>query len=96
MYGHLVRRDRNSDEDEELKKLRVALKYGKWPQEMRRYEAQKKTLHNLGSLIFNGDKIILPNPLRTKALVSAHAGHIGEVAMKRIMREFFLVARNGH
>lgn len=78
-----------SEDDEELTGLRKALKYGKWPRELRRYEAQKNTLHCLGSLIFNGDKIILPSSLRMEALVSAHAGHIGEVAMKRIMREFF-------
>ncbi|XP_062709531.1 uncharacterized protein K02A2.6-like [Aedes albopictus] len=78
-----------SENDEELQKLRKALKYGSWPRDLRKYEAQKKTLHTLGSLIINDERIILPNSLRTKALTSAHAGHIGEVAMKRIMREFF-------
>ncbi|XP_062538828.1 uncharacterized protein K02A2.6-like [Armigeres subalbatus] len=79
----------HSENDEELKGVRKALKFGKWPRELRRFEAQSKTLHYLGSLIYNGDKIVLPGSLRIQALESSHSGHIGEVSMKRIMREFF-------
>ncbi|XP_055621533.1 uncharacterized protein K02A2.6-like [Toxorhynchites rutilus septentrionalis] len=75
--------------DEELIQLCKALKNDEWPRELRRYEAQKKHLHYLGTLVCKDDKIVLPNSLRSKAMESAHGGHVGEVAMKRIMREFF-------
>ncbi|XP_055523219.1 uncharacterized protein K02A2.6-like [Wyeomyia smithii] len=78
-----------AEADDELVELRKALECDSWPQELRKYEAQKKNLYHLGSLICKDDKIILPRSLRLKAMSSAHGGHIGEVAMKRIMREFF-------
>lgn len=78
-----------AESDEELIQLREALKYDVWSRDLSRYEAQKKHLHYLGSLVCKEDKIILPRSLRRKAMISAHGGHVGEVAMKRIMREFF-------
>lgn len=75
--------------DDTLQQLNKALKSDKWPHELSKYEAQRKTLHTLGSLIFKDNQIVLPEALRAKALQTAHAGHIGEVAMKRIMREYF-------
>lgn len=78
-----------AEKDEELIQLRQAIEHDCWPRELRRYEAQKKAIHHLGFLICKDDKVILPNPLRIRAMSSAHGGHVGEVAMKRIMREFF-------
>ncbi|XP_062534191.1 uncharacterized protein K02A2.6-like [Armigeres subalbatus] len=78
-----------AEKDEELIKVIEALKYNIWPRELRKFEAQKSNLHYLGSLICRNDKIVLPSCLRRKAMESAHGGHVGEVAMKRIMREFF-------
>lgn len=75
--------------DEELQQVIEALEYDEWPRDLRKYEAQKKSLHHLGSLVCKDDKIILPASLRRKAMESAHGGHVGEIAMKRIMREFF-------
>lgn len=81
--------ERYAEEDVELVELRNALEFDYWPPELRKYEAQKKSLHYIGSLICKDGKIVLPAQLRRKALTSAHGGHVGEVAMKRIMREFF-------
>lgn len=78
-----------SEDDDELQLVHKALVTKKWPNEIRPYEAQKKKLHSLGSLIFNDERVILPRSLRGKALNSAHGEHVGEVAMKRIMRQFF-------
>lgn len=78
-----------ADEDEELKEVINALKYDKWPRALRKYEAQKNSLHHLGSLVCKDDRIVLPSSLRRRAMEAAHGGHVGQVAMKRIMREFF-------
>lgn len=78
-----------SEQDEEMQNLRVALMHDVWPNDLRKYEAHKNNIHSLGALMCKGDRIILPKELRTRAMQSAHSGHIGEVAMKRIMREFF-------
>ncbi|XP_062538807.1 uncharacterized protein K02A2.6-like [Armigeres subalbatus] len=78
-----------SESDEELQSVREALNKRKWTPEIRAYEAHKKTLHCLGFLVFKDERAVLPRTLRRKALESAHGGHIGEVAMKRIMRQFF-------
>lgn len=81
--------EKKSETDTEMQKICLALRFDKWPRELRRYECQKKDLHNLGFLVFKNDTIVLPNALRKKALFSAHGGHVGEIAMKRIMRQFF-------
>lgn len=81
--------EKHSEADEEMQNLCLALRFDQWPRNLRRYECQKMDRHNLGSLIFKSETIVLPKSLRGKALQSAHGGHVGEVAMKRIMREFF-------
>ncbi|XP_058827225.1 uncharacterized protein K02A2.6-like [Topomyia yanbarensis] len=79
----------HSEKDSELQLVRQALMSNNWPTELRCFEAQVKHLHVLGSLVCKDDRVILPYLLREKALKSAHGGHVGEVAMKRIMRGFF-------
>ncbi|XP_058816951.1 uncharacterized protein K02A2.6-like [Topomyia yanbarensis] len=78
-----------SEADEELISVRLALQSGNWPENIRRFHAQMKELRSLGSLIFNGDRIVLPEALRYKAIKASHQGHIGCGAMKRIIREYF-------
>lgn len=78
-----------SQEDGELEMVREAVVSNKWPPELRAYEAQRKNLHTLGSLLFKDDRTVLPVSLRNEALRLAHEGHVGEVATKRIMRLFF-------
>ncbi|XP_062707061.1 uncharacterized protein K02A2.6-like [Aedes albopictus] len=78
-----------SEDDSELEKVREAITSQSWPTELRAFEAQKNNLRNLGGLIFKDDKTVLPVVLRRKALALAHEGHVGEVATKRIMRQYF-------
>ncbi|XP_065094175.1 uncharacterized protein K02A2.6-like [Ochlerotatus camptorhynchus] len=78
-----------SEKDKELEMVRDAVATKKWPAELRGYEAQRKNLRTLGSLVFKDDRTVLPMSLRSKALQLAHEGHVGEVATKRIMRLFF-------
>lgn len=78
-----------SENDSELVSVREALTLNKWHADLRAYEAHKGTMHCLGPMVFKDNKVILPYTLRNKALDSAHGGHIGEVAMKRVMREYF-------
>lgn len=78
-----------SEEDEELRTVREAMRMERWPNEVKAYEAQKKKLHLLGPLVFTDERVVLPRSLRRSALDSAHGGHVGEMAMKRIMRQFF-------
>ncbi|XP_062558328.1 uncharacterized protein K02A2.6-like [Armigeres subalbatus] len=78
-----------SETDAENQLLRTAIELDQWPPELRKFEAQKKYLHSLGFLIFKDNRIILPEALRQRAMQTAHGGHIGEVTMKRIMREYF-------
>lgn len=78
-----------SEIDFELVLVREAVVSKKWPAELRGYEAQKKNLYVLGSLVFKDSRAVLPGVLRKKALSLAHGGHVGEVATKRIMRQFF-------
>ncbi|XP_055604560.1 uncharacterized protein K02A2.6-like [Uranotaenia lowii] len=62
---------------------------GIWPQGLKKFECHKNNLHHVGSLISKDERIVLPSALRQKALASAHSGHVGEAAMKRILREYF-------
>lgn len=78
-----------SEKDSELLSVREALASNKWPVDLKAYEAHKHDLRSHGSMVFKDDRVILPYLLRKKALGSAHGGHIGEVAMKRVMREYF-------
>lgn len=78
-----------SEKDCELLSVREALASNKWAADLKAYEAQKHSLRTFGSMVFKDDRVILPYPLRRKALNCAHGGHIGEVSMKRVMREFF-------
>ncbi|XP_055605745.1 uncharacterized protein LOC129753919 [Uranotaenia lowii] len=81
--------EKASEADEEIQTVHKALRTNNWPKELRKFQAQKKTLYALGFLLFKGDRAVLPQELRHKALTYAHGGHVGETAMKRIMREFF-------
>lgn len=81
--------ERFSEQDVELLGVKEAVQTHRWPENLRKYEAHKKELHFLGNLVFKSESTVLPKALRTQAMNSAHGGHVGEVAMKRIMRRFF-------
>lgn len=81
--------DLASEEDVEIIGIQAAMKSGKWSKDLHRFEAHAKELRCLGPKVFKGERLILPKLLRSKALLTAHRGHIGCAAMKRILREFF-------
>lgn len=78
-----------SEADEELEEVRLGVQTGRWPKGLQRYEAEAKNLRVLGPLVFKNDLIVLPRDLRQRAFETAHQGHIGCGATKRILREFF-------
>ncbi|XP_055592180.1 uncharacterized protein K02A2.6-like [Uranotaenia lowii] len=81
--------EKASELDEILKDVRNAIITDKWPPSLLQFQAHSKEIRAVGATLFRNDKIILPEELRTSALNSAHQGHIGISAMKRIMREYF-------
>lgn len=81
--------EKHSERDTDLKKVRTSIETGYWEDGLRRYESQAKELSVFGSSVFKNDKIVLPNALRTKAIESAHQGHMGVGSTKRILREHF-------
>ncbi|XP_061502117.1 uncharacterized protein K02A2.6-like [Anopheles gambiae] len=78
-----------SEEDEELAEVRLGIKSGKWPRHLSRFECLSKQLRTLDSLVFKDDLVVLPKSLREKALTTAHEGHVGSNATKRILRDHF-------
>ncbi|XP_061519028.1 uncharacterized protein K02A2.6-like [Anopheles gambiae] len=78
-----------SEEDEELAEVRLGIKSGKWPRHLSRFECLSKQLRTLDSLVFKDDLVVLPKSLREKALTTAHEGHVGSSATKRILRDHF-------
>lgn len=78
-----------SETDEATSAVRSSLQTGEWPRNLRRYETQVKELRTLGSLLFKGDKIVLPCELRRTAIEIAHQGHVGCGSTKKILREYF-------
>lgn len=78
-----------SESDEELVNVRAGVRTGFWTKDLKRYEAVAKQLRVLEPLVFKEDQIVLPIDLRRRALETAHQGHIGCGATKRILREFF-------
>lgn len=81
--------EKATEQDSELMDVKEAAETNRWSENLRKFEAHKKELYFLGNLVFKGENAVLPKSLRIKTMTSAHGGHVGEVAMKRIMRRFF-------
>lgn len=79
----------HAENDEEQIEVRESLQTGIWIKQLRCYECQAKYFHTLGALIFKGDRVVLPQSLRAKAMQTAHEGHMGAASMKRILRNHF-------
>lgn len=78
-----------SETDNELSLVREAMTSNKWSRSLRQYEPHRLDFRCMGSTVVKHDKIVLPENLRYRALESAHQGHLGIAAMKRIIREYF-------
>ncbi|XP_062714940.1 uncharacterized protein K02A2.6-like [Aedes albopictus] len=78
-----------SEDDQELTRVRSAIEADQWETGLRKYESEAKELTVMGSMVFKGDKVVLPEALRTKAIKSAHQGHMGIGSTKRILRQHF-------
>lgn len=79
----------HAQDNEEIRRVKTAIKTGFWETDLRRFECQAKELHVFGSLLYRNDQIVLPSTLRQKAIDSAHQGHLGVGSTKRILRDFF-------
>ncbi|XP_062565886.1 uncharacterized protein K02A2.6-like [Armigeres subalbatus] len=78
-----------SDNDDELAKVRTAIETDHWETGLKKYESEAKELTIMGSMLYKGDRIVLPEQLRLKAIKSAHQGHMGIGSTKRILRQHF-------
>lgn len=78
-----------AEKDAEQILVREAIRNNHWDKTLKRYEAEAKNLRVLGALVFLNDRVILPHGLRSRALSSAHQGHMGAVSMKKILRNYF-------
>lgn len=78
---------KETDLDEVLLGVKSSLESGNWPPELLRYQAFSKELGISNKIVVRGDRIVLPEKLRSRALDIAHRGHPGIVAMRRNLRE---------
>ncbi|XP_041785953.1 uncharacterized protein K02A2.6-like isoform X1 [Anopheles merus] len=74
-------------QDETMKKVVKAIENQTWGPNLAHYQAFSKELGIIQGMVVRDDRIVLPGKLRQKALHIAHAGHPGEVTMKRKLRE---------
>ncbi|XP_055633382.1 uncharacterized protein K02A2.6-like [Toxorhynchites rutilus septentrionalis] len=76
-----------TDQDEVLIAVKLALESGNWPPNLFRYQAFHKELGISNGIVIRDERIVLPTKLRTRALDIAHRGHPGIIAMRRNLRE---------
>lgn len=81
--------------DEELTEVRERLQ-GQWPDNRRQlggcaaaYHSVRAELSAQGSLVFRGNRLVVPAELRARVLANAHAGHQGRVRTTQRLRERF-------
>ncbi|CAL1586203.1 unnamed protein product [Knipowitschia caucasica] len=77
--------ERASAEDKELDEVRKAIKTGRF-EKCSAYGRIANELCTIGQLVLRGTRIVLPQSLRSRALILAHEGHLGMVGMKQHLR----------
>lgn len=73
--------------DGEMGRVRAAIETGEWGAGLERYEAWADLLRVVKGVIVRGDRVVIPERLRSKALARAHDGHPGMTNTKKILRE---------
>uniref|UniRef100_A0AAV2MLX7 Gypsy retrotransposon integrase-like protein 1 n=1 Tax=Knipowitschia caucasica TaxID=637954 RepID=A0AAV2MLX7_KNICA len=77
--------ERASAEDKELDEVRKAIKTGRF-EKCSAYGRIANELCTIGQLVLRGTRIVLPQSLRSRALILANEGHLGMVGMKQHLR----------
>lgn len=75
-----------TNRDDELLTVKVALETEIWPDSIGRYKAVKEQLVWEKEILTKLGAVVIPRSLRPKVLEIAHKGHPGMTAMKSIMR----------
>lgn len=78
---------KESEEDEDFKKIAAAMGNGNWSDVTGSYQAFQHELRWVDSILLRGERFVIPKTLRRKALEIAHLGHPGVVTMKRMLRQ---------
>jgi hypothetical protein len=76
-----------TENDEELKKVKLAIESNNWTQVLPKYRAMRPELSVIDGVIYKDYQVVLPKLLSERALDYAHKSHPGEVTMKRLLRE---------
>ncbi|XP_062711622.1 uncharacterized protein K02A2.6-like [Aedes albopictus] len=77
-----------SNTDATLEVVKQCLRTGNWEaQEAKAFSPFKNELGFVGDLLVRGNKLIVPDCLRSRMLDLAHEGHPGESVMKRRLRD---------
>lgn len=77
---------KETNRDDELLAVKVALETEIWPENVGRYKSIKDQLVWQKEILMKLGAVVVPRTLRPKALEIAHKGHPGMTAMKSIMR----------
>ncbi|XP_065073800.1 uncharacterized protein K02A2.6-like, partial [Ochlerotatus camptorhynchus] len=73
--------------DTTLQELMQALETDVWPTSVKGYKQFKTELHTAAGVIMRGDRLVIPEILRSQVIVCAHDGHPGMTVMKRRLRQ---------
>lgn len=74
-------------EDGEIGEVMAALGSGVWKKELQRFQDVKEELSIKDGFLLRGNRFVLPEGLRMKALSIAHSSHPGVTTMKRALRQ---------
>lgn len=77
---------RFSQNDVEIKKVKMALHSDNWDDSIKNYAPFKSELCFANDVLLRQNKIVIPKELRDTVLVLAHTGHPGQEKMKRRLR----------
>ncbi|VDL77978.1 unnamed protein product [Nippostrongylus brasiliensis] len=77
--------------DPVLKKVKACVNTGRWikgDSKLIAYYNRRETLSVVGNCIMTGERVVIPQELRTKVLKELHVAHPGIVRMKKLARSY--------